>query len=77
MKIATDRIDNAVLALMYLGLHDHERTWKGFDWDAMNRLYEKGLISNPVNQTKSVGLSEEGRRRSEQLFLEMFGVDNE
>jgi hypothetical protein len=42
--IDKDRIDDAVLALLYLGLHDQWRTWKGFDWDAMNRLYEKGLV---------------------------------
>ena len=31
MEIDTDRIDEAVLALLYLGLHDGCRTWKGFD----------------------------------------------
>ena len=38
MAFDTDRIDEAVLALLYLGLHDDSRAWKGFDWDAMNRL---------------------------------------
>ena len=46
--IDTDRIDEAVLALLYLGRHDHGRAWKSFDWDAINRLHEKGFISNPV-----------------------------
>ncbi len=23
------------------------RAWKGFDWETMNRLHEKGYISNP------------------------------
>ena len=54
MAIDTDRIDEAVLALLYLGLHDNGRAWKGFDWDAMNRLHEKGMISNPVGKAKSV-----------------------
>jgi hypothetical protein len=27
-----DRIDDAVLALLYLGRHDEWRTWKSFDW---------------------------------------------
>ena len=54
MEIDTDRIDEAVLALLYLGLHDHWRAWKGFDWDAMGRLHEKGLISDPVGKAKSV-----------------------
>jgi len=31
MEIDSDRIDDAVLALLYLGLHDRSRAWKGFD----------------------------------------------
>jgi hypothetical protein len=67
-----DRIDDAVLALLYLGLHNSYRVWKGFDWDAMDRLHEKGYISDPVGKTKSVELTEEGLQKSEELFLRMF-----
>ena len=35
MEIDTDRIDDAVLALLLLGLHDGCRVSKGFDWEAM------------------------------------------
>jgi hypothetical protein len=73
MFIDEDRIDDAVLALLYLGRHDEWRTWKSFDWGAMDRLHEKGLISDPVGKAKSVVFSEEGLRRSEALFREMFG----
>jgi hypothetical protein len=38
MALDTDKIDEAVLALLYLTCHDHWRAWKGFDWDALNRL---------------------------------------
>ena len=72
MAFDTDRIDDAVLALLYLGLHDHYRAWKGFDWDAMNRLHEKGMIDNPVNKAKSVVFTDEGLRRSQELFEKMF-----
>lgn len=72
MSLDTDRIDDAVLALLYLGLHDHWRAWKGFDWDAMNRLYEKGMIDNPVGKAKSVVFTDEGLRRSRELFEAMF-----
>ncbi|CAA7618988.1 conserved hypothetical protein [Magnetospirillum sp. SS-4] len=72
MDIDHDRIDDAVLALLYLGLHDGGRTWKGFDWEAMNRLHEKGLISDPVGKAKSVIFTEDGERRSKALFHEMF-----
>jgi hypothetical protein len=67
-----DRIDDAVLALLSLGRHGHGQAWKGFDWDAMDRLYEKGMIDNPRGKAKSVLLTEEGLRRSEALFETMF-----
>ena len=54
MDTDTDKIDEAVLALLYLNLHEGARVWKSFDWDAMNRLHEAGYISNPVGKAKSV-----------------------
>jgi len=39
-----DKINDAVLALLYLTLHDEARAWKGFDFDVMDRLFEKGYI---------------------------------
>lgn len=73
--IDTDKIDDAVLALLWLTLHDLDgmpRAWKGHDWDAMGRLHEKGMISDPVGKAKSIVLTEEGLRRSEELFRTMF-----
>ena len=46
MALDTDKIDEAVLALLFLTRHDHWRAWKEFDWDALDRLYEKGLIGD-------------------------------
>ena len=69
-----DRIDAAVLALLLLGLHDGSRVWKTFDWDAMNRLHDKGMISDPVGKAKSVVLTEEGQREAERLFQEMYAA---
>jgi hypothetical protein len=77
MKIDNDRIDDAVLALLHLGLHDECRAWKGFDWKVMNRLYEKGFISDPVNKAKSIIFTDEGARRSEELFRRMFMIDSD
>jgi hypothetical protein len=74
MEIDTGRIDQAVLALLYLGLHDRYRAWKGFDWDAMERLHEKGMISNPASKAKSVVFTEEGLREAERLFKELFAA---
>jgi hypothetical protein len=72
MELDTDKIDETVLALLYLTLHDGDRAWKGFDWDTMGRLYEKGFISNPVGKAKSVVLTDEGLKESEQLFRKLF-----
>lgn len=76
MKIDTEKIDDAILALLYLTLDRDGRAWKGFQWEAMNRLHEKGLIGNPVSKAKSVCLTNEGIARSEKLFREMFASDN-
>ena len=72
MAIDLDKIDDTVLGLLWLTLHDDNRAWKGFDWGALNRLHQKGLIADPVNKAKSVVLSEEGLRRAEELFKALF-----
>lgn len=72
MTIDEDKIDEAVLALLYLTLHQDNRAWKSLDWDAMNRLNEKGLISDPVGKAKSVVLTDEGLQESERLFHQLF-----
>lgn len=72
MEINTQRIDEAVLALLYLGLHERNRAWKGFDWDAMGRLHEKGFITDPVGKAKSVTFTEEGLQEAQRLFEALF-----
>jgi len=72
MMLDSDKIDRAVLALLYLGLHDADRAWKGFDWDAMNRLHEKGLISDPRGKAKSVVFTEAGLIEAQRLLQELF-----
>jgi len=72
MPIDEQKVDDAVLALMYLTLHDEDRAWKSFDWDATGRLHVKGLIENPANRAKSVVLTEKGLAEAKRLFHEMF-----
>ena len=74
MEIATNKIDDAVLALLWLTLHDGDRAWKGHDWDVLDRLHEKGFIADPANKAKSVRLSESGLRKSEELFVKLFAA---
>lgn len=40
----------------------------------MERLHEKGFISDPKSKAKSVVLSEEGERQSRELFTKHFGL---
>ncbi|MDB5606530.1 MAG: hypothetical protein JWP25_3430 [Bradyrhizobium sp.] len=72
MSLNTDKIDEAALALLYLTLHDGNRAWKGFDWEALGRLHEKGMIHDPVGKVKSVVFTQEGLERAKELFETMF-----
>jgi hypothetical protein len=76
MEYDTDKIDDAVLALLFLTMCDGKfdaAAWKSHDWDALNRLHEKGYIGNPVSKNKSVALTEDGKLRAEELFWKLFG----
>lgn len=77
MEYDKDRVDEMVLALLYLtSSHDQygTRAWKGLNWEAMGRLYEKGYIGDPKGKGTSVVLTEAGEKRSRELFLKYFGV---
>ena len=66
MEYDEDKVDEMVLALLYLTSFDEHgfvRAWKGHDWDSLNRLHGSGLISDPKNKNKSIVLSDEGARR--------------
>ncbi|CAN5780200.1 DUF6429 family protein [soil metagenome] len=71
MEFNEDKVDEMVLALLYLNMFEDYgvvRAWKSFDWDSMNRLFERGFIDNPKSKAKSVVVTEEGQRRAEELF---------
>ena len=76
MDYNEDKVDDMVLALLHLTSFGHQglvRAWKGHDWDALNRLHEKGLISDPKSKAKSVVLSDDGARKAEELFQTLCG----
>jgi hypothetical protein len=76
MEYDTAKVDEVVLALLHLNAHTEHgitRAWKGFDWDALDRLHAQGLISDPKSKAKSVVLTEEGERKAEELFGRYFG----
>lgn len=75
MEYDKNKVDEVVLALLFLNSYEEYnalRAWKSFDWDAMDRLYEKGYITNPKSKAKSVILTEEGRILAEDLFKKHF-----
>ena len=73
MEYDYDKIDEAVLALLWLTQAGNRRAWKSHDWDALERLYAKGYISDPKSKAKSVAFSEEGERQARKLFERHFG----
>jgi hypothetical protein len=76
MPIDLDRIDEATLALLYLGLHNDYRAWKSFDWDATDRMHAKGLLCDPRNKAKSVVLTDEGLLAAKDAFARLFGEED-
>jgi hypothetical protein len=75
MEYDKEKVDEMILALMWLvmrGDKNEVRAWKGFDWDALDRLHEKGLISDPKSKAKSVVLSDKAVKLSESLFKKHF-----
>jgi hypothetical protein len=73
MEYDQEKIDEVVLALLYLTLLDEVRVWKGHDWDTLDNLHAKGYISNPATSAKSVVFTEEGLDHARQLFEKHFG----
>lgn len=78
MEYDKEKVDEMTLALLWLVMwrDKHEtRAWKGFDWDTMNRLHEKGFIHNPKGKARSVSVTLEGFEKAEELFKKFF-VEN-
>jgi len=77
MNYDCDRVDEMVLALLYLtSSHDEYGTkaWKGMDLAALNRLFLKGYIGDPKGKTAAVPLTEKGAKLSQKLFFSYFGI---
>jgi Domain of unknown function (DUF6429) len=75
MEFDRDKVDEMTLALLWLTHFkegDSVRAWKGHDFGTMDRLHERDYISDPKGKTKSVVLTEEGEKRSRELFGKYF-----
>jgi hypothetical protein len=71
MKFDQSKIDEMVMALLYISNFQDGRVWKGYDWSILERLYEKGLITDPVGKAKSFFLTDEGMKLGEKLALQL------
>jgi hypothetical protein len=70
------QIKDLTLMLLYLNSFGDEgscRSWKGYDFDDLNRLAEEGLISEG-RRAKSVVLYDEGIERAKELCTE-YGLE--
>ena len=74
MNYDKNKTDDAVLALLLLNQVDENRVWKAMPWEVMDRLHEKGLITNPASKSKSVLLTDEGKELANSLFEKLFSV---
>ena len=77
MDYNQDKVDEITLALLWLTTFKaagEVRTWKGQDWDTMDRLHAQGYISDPKSKAKSVVLRKEGEKRSRELFVKHFAL---
>lgn len=77
MSFNTEKIDEIVLAVLYLSAYKITkesgwRAWKGIEWEALNRLHEKGLISNPKTKAKSIYFSDKGFELANELAEKLF-----
>ena len=77
MDYDQEKVTRWWLALLYLGMFSERsvrRAWKSFDRDALDRLHEKGYISNPKSAAKSVVMNDSGAKLAESLFKQHFGI---
>ena len=77
MDVDAEKLRQAVLALLHLNTIDEKsrkRAWKALPWSVLDQLPDNGYISDPATKAKSVWLSDEGARLSEELFERLFAV---
>jgi len=75
MRYDESKIDEAVLAVLYLTAFERDGAtfaWKGIDWEATNRLFERGLIDDPKGKAKSILFTSEGLAKAKAAADRLF-----
>ena len=75
MEVDRDKIDDVILALLYLTLSREGRAGRE-STRAMNRLYEKDFIRDLANNAKPVWLTESRRISSGNNFRDLCRISN-
>ena len=71
-RVDPDLLDEVVLAILYYNDAKAGGAWKSLPWEATDRLFRKGLISDPAKARKSVDLFEEGYEPARAAFERLF-----
>ncbi|MBE6034110.1 MAG: transposase [Clostridiales bacterium] len=73
-------IEELTLMLLYLtswkerGMEDaYPRSWKGYDFDILNRLSEKEMVVDG-KRSKSVGITDDGVAKAKELLMK-YGIE--
>lgn len=74
MEYDMSKVEEAVLALLDVFEFDNGRVWKRYDFDTMDGLHGKGLVTEPRGKRESVELTDEGLRRAKELAARYFGI---
>jgi len=61
MEYDQRKIEEVVVALLGALEFENGRVWKRFDFEIMDALHEKGLITDPRGRHESVYLTDEGK----------------
>ncbi len=72
-----EKMAKCALGILWLNAHGDgfgTRVWKSMPWDLTDIMYEKGWISDPKSKAKSVVLTEEGERLSQEFLEKHFGT---
>ena len=75
MEYDQTKVDEMTLALLYLvtsRVRGIGRASKALDWKTLDRLHQKGWISDPKEKGISFIVTPEGMKKSEELFKKHF-----
>ncbi|HKY90746.1 MAG TPA: DUF6429 family protein [Nevskiaceae bacterium] len=70
-----DKIDEAVLAVLYLSVHNGHWAWKAVDKNATMRLHARGLLKNPHTTSRALLFTDDGLAEARRACERLFGRD--